>query len=164
MIAQPTKGEGWVDDLGLETPRTAHPPSSRAGGIAPRDTPGRHRLSDAERHFRALTEAEFSRQVTDLAEALGWSWCHWRALRNRRGIWQVPVEGPLGEGWPDLFLLRVRDGRRLAVELKRELGDPSLDQLGVLADLAACGIPAFIWRPSDLGEPIEASAIYGVLR
>ena len=156
--------EGWVDDLGLEAPRTATPPSSRESGIAPRNPRGRRRLSDVERRYRALTEAEFSRQVTDLAEALGWSWCHWRALRNRRGIWQVPVEGPLGEGWPDLFLLRVRDGRRRVVELKRELKDPSPAQLAVLADLERCGIPTHVWRPSDLAEPIEASAVYRVLR
>lgn len=169
------------------------------------------RLTDVERAERALAERDFSRLVTDLAEQLGWSWAHWRALQNRRGIWQVPVEGPLGAGWPDLTLLRARDRRLIFVELKKELELPSIRQSEVLLALmeltypnCSCGaetgkpledwqlfgsqvvdgvrhdpgcrltgggrrttdprISTFVWRPSDLRDPIQDSVIYQVLR
>lgn len=148
------------------------------------------RLTDQERRDRALSERDFQRQVTDLATALGWSYAHWRALQNRRGMWQVPVEGPLGKGWVDLTLLRVRDRRLIFAELKRELEHPTADQAAVLAALGAldhcpsgmhgtgpaswteglaapAGAPCvatYVWRPSDLRDPIEDSVIGRVLR
>lgn len=137
----------------------------------------RRRLTDEERGFHDLREADFQRQVTDLAEVLGWTWVHWRPLRNSRGIWQVPVEGPLGKGWPDLTLVRVRDRRLVFAELKRENADPEPEQVAVLETLSALrrgvedlieigstSVEVYIWRPSDLGEPIESSRIYQVLR
>ena len=122
------------------------------------------RLTDVERRERALSERDFQRQVTDLATALGWTWCHWRPLRNGRGFWQVPVEGPLGEGWPDLTMVRERDQRFLVAELKRELEHPSAAQVAVLRSLERVGIRTNVWRPSDLRDPIETSRIYEVLR
>jgi len=137
------------------------------------------RLTDEDRRLRALSERDFQRQVCDLAEVLGWTWCHWRPLRNGRGIWQVPVEGPLGKGWPDLTLLRVRDRRLIFAELKREQQDPTDDQVAVLSDLEqlrldpgefgglGVGLPSLevhVWRPSDLADPIESSRVYEVLR
>lgn len=146
------------------------------------------RLTDLERDERALSERAFQGQVTGLAEALGWSWAHWRPLQNRRGMWQVPVEGSLGRGWPDLTLLRVRDRRLVFAELKRELERPSADQAAVLAGLGelvlevkcgevplahldgerrSCCFPAvevYLWRPSDLRDPIEDSVIGRILR
>ena len=47
-------------------------------------------------------------------------------------------EGPLGAGWPDLTLLRVRD-RRLLHET-----------------LAAAGQPVNVWRPADFDAIAEA--------
>lgn len=132
------------------------------------------RLTDVERRERALGEKDFQKLVTDLATTLGWSWAHFRALQNRRGMWQVPVEGPLGPGWPDLVLLRVRDRRLVFAELKRELGHATAEQAATLAALEELGRDAFLmnrpfveahlWRPSDLRDPIETSRIYAVLR
>lgn len=165
------------------------------------------RLTAEERTLRAVPERDFQRQVCDLAELLGWTWCHWRPLRNGRGIWQVPVEGPLGKGWPDLTLVRARDRRLIFAELKREDQDPSPDQIAVLEQLelavgqdASCGdgphidrarfgdqpegfgrwlsagkpearfaccpplIEVYVWRPSDLADPIETSTIGRILR
>jgi hypothetical protein len=143
------------------------------------------RLTDVERAERAMSERDFQRQVTDLAELLGWMWCHWRALRNGRGIWQVPVEGPLGKGWPDLTLVRARDRRLIFAELKRELEHLSPDQVDVINALRELDVPrgrdaasalvmapfqlapridVAVWRPSDLRDPIETSRIYEVLR
>ena len=121
-------------------------------------------LTDAERRYRAVKEADFQEQVTGLAVVLGWSWCHWRALRNGRGIWQVPVEGPLGKGFPDLTLVRARDRRLVLAELKREDQDPSPDQVLVLELLRSAGVEAHLWRPSDLSDPIDLSRVYEVLR
>ncbi len=134
----------------------------------------RRRLTDHERELRAVSERDFQRQVCDLAELLGWTWCHWRPLRNGRGIWQVPVEGPLGKGWPDLTLVRVRDRRLVFAELKRETEDPKPEQLAVLetlrdlagesSDTLTTCIEVHVFRPSDLADPVEQSRIYRVLR
>lgn len=104
---------------------------------------------------RPLTEAQFQRQVLDLARVLGWS----------------TVEGPDGalegltyhpqlakwseRGWPDLALLRRRDGRIVFAELKSEHGQPTPRQLQVLDLLRACGAEAYLWRPSDLEHVAE---------
>ena len=122
------------------------------------------RLTAVERTERELTEAVFQRQVTDLAELLGWSWCHWRALRNGRGIWQVPVEGPLGKGWPDLTLVHADQRRLVFAELKRELEPVQPHQELIHAVLRAAGSEVHVWRPSDLRDPIDLSLIYLTLR
>lgn len=139
-------------------------------------------LTDVERAERKVTEAEFQRQVTDLAELHGWSWVHFRAGIQANGRWHVPVEGPLGAGWPDLVLVRARgrDRRILFAELKRQLGHLTPDQERVRQLLIEVGlsfgalpsadgvtrmlVDHFVWRPSDLRDPIESSAIYEVLR
>lgn len=137
------------------------------------------RLSPVERAERAVKERDFQAQVTALAELYGWAWCHWRPLINRRGFYQVPVEGPLGAGWPDLTLLRVRDRRLIFAELKRELTQPTAAQVAVLAALGELAptqlgidpaavvmarVEAYLWRPSDLRDPIEESTIARILR
>jgi hypothetical protein len=140
------------------------------------------RLSPIERLERETTEAAFQAQVTSLAELLGWAWVHFRPGRTQHG-WRTPVEGPLGAGWPDLVLLRVRDRRLIFAELKRELEQVSADQAAVLAALGQLAanrysfsdglgfrvlalpqVEAYIWRPSDLRDPIQDSAIGRVLR
>lgn len=56
-------------------------------------------------------------------------------------------------GWPDLFLLNAqRRPHRLAIELKREDGVVSEEQMAYLTLMNECGIPAIIVRPSDLRE------------
>jgi VRR-NUC domain len=109
----------------------------------------RARLTSQERADRALTESEFQRAVTDLAAMLGWSYVHFRPAQTARG-WRTPVEGPLGQGWPDLVLVSPQRHRVLAVELKRELGSVSADQAYVHAVLEAGGLAVRVWRPSDL--------------
>lgn len=99
-----------------------------------------------------LSERDFARQVADLATLLGWSYLHLRPGVNRRGRWQVPVEGPLGAGWPDFFALRPRDGRRLVAELKRDGARPTADQVAILAAFEACGFETFLWYPADFDE------------
>jgi len=112
----------------------------------------RGRLSEVQRADRALTEAEFLRQVIDLARLLGWRTAHFRPAWSGRG-WRTPVQGD-GQGFPDLIL--VRRERLIAAELKREIGGVvSSDQLTWLAAFDAAGLETAIWRPSDLQRIAE---------
>ena len=107
---------------------------------------------DTEDSILTLREVDFLAQVTQLAEMRHWLWVHFRPAQTLKG-WRTPVQGPLGKGWPDLLLIRPKDGRRLAVELKRDKApDPTVEQWACLDALAQCGIPAFVWRPRDWPE------------
>jgi hypothetical protein len=98
-----------------------------------------------------ITETEFQRQVTDLAEILGWQWVHFRPAQTSRG-WRTPVSGPLGKGWPDLLL--VRHGRFVFAELKAGKGRTTLDQETVMHVLAV-GAECHVWRPADFDAIAE---------
>lgn len=93
-----------------------------------------------------ITEREWQRQLTDLAELHGWAWVHFRPAETSRG-WRTPVSGPLGKGWPDLELKRERT---IYVECKREGERPTPDQEHVIALLEAAGDEVYVWRPDDL--------------
>jgi hypothetical protein len=92
-----------------------------------------------------VTEAEWQRQVTDLAGMLGWTWAHFRPARTEKG-WRTPVEGPGGAGFPDLVLWR--GNRVLFVELKTDRGAVSDAQSEVLDGLARA-LEVYVWRPRD---------------
>lgn len=128
--------------------------------IVPAATPKRHRLTEQERGDRRLTGGELQRQITDLATILGYDWAHFRALQNRRGMWQVPVEGPLATGWPDLFLASARRQRVMFVEVKRELGDPLTPVQQACHDaLRAAGLEVHVWKPSDMSSGLIADVL-----
>lgn len=151
--------------------------------LAPRSAGAvtRGRLTDEERRWRTVTGGELQRQITDLAELLGWSWLHIRPGLRANGRWYVPVEGPLGKGWPDLVLVRAggyEEARIVFAELKRQIGDDLTDDqehvihvlrtlsddVLRLSDAPHRSIEVHVWRPSDLRDPIESSPIYEVLR
>lgn len=92
-----------------------------------------------------LTEAEFQRRVTTVAEELGWDWMH----VGRVGKYAPNgAKGTLGIGWPDLLL--VRGDRLFVCELKEQSAPPpSTDQKRVLSILGMA-VPAYVFRPSDL--------------
>lgn len=126
------------------------------------------RLSPAELRDREFSEAAFQRGIVETAAWLGWSAVHWRPLQNRRGIWQVPFEGQLGKGWPDLTLVHPERGRLIFAECKRQLGVLSMDQIRVLDVLRELvtddgRIEVHVWKPSDFRDPIEESEVYRVL-
>jgi hypothetical protein len=100
-----------------------------------------------------LSEREWQSQVTQLAELAGWQWAHWRAARTNRG-WKTPVSGPLGEGFPDLLLVRVRDRRLLFVELKSDAGRLAPAQTAVHDVLRAAGLEVRVWRPRDWDQVV----------
>lgn len=92
------------------------------------------------------TEAQFRRQIIQLAQLRGWRVAGFRPAQNRRGKWATHMDGHVG--FPDLFL--VKDGRALALELKvgtRKATDEQLKWLGMLADVP--GIWADVIYPSD---------------
>lgn len=101
-----------------------------------------------------MSEAAFQRQVTGLAQLLGWHWAHFRPGRTERG-WATPVSGPIGAGFPDLVLARPRDGRLLFAELKRDGGRTTPQQEAVLDVLRQSGAEVRVWRPSDIDAIAE---------
>ena len=112
-----------------------------------------------------LTERDFMRQVTELAELFGWQWAHFRPAMTTKG-WRTAVSGPLGKGWPDLVLVRERDRRLIFAELKRDSTYPTPEQRAVMDVLRAVAgtisafddpmtdgyIETWIWRPRDFDE------------
>ncbi len=58
-------------------------------------------------------------------------------------------------GFPDLLLLRERDGRRYVIETKTEKGPVTTEQLAWIAAFSSCGIPAMVARPNDLDTVLE---------
>jgi len=95
----------------------------------------------------SLREADFQRQVTDLAELLGWQWAHFRPAETARG-WRTPVSGPLGKGFPDLVLVHPVKRRILFAELKRDGAKLTPDQQRVYETMQM-SVPYVIWRPEN---------------
>jgi hypothetical protein len=85
---------------------------------------------------KAVTEAEFSANVLRLAKLKGWRLTY----HTHRSDRSEP-------GFPDWVL--VRPPRLLFLELKRERGKATPVQETWLAALAACGVEARLFRPSD---------------
>jgi hypothetical protein len=99
-----------------------------------------------------VTETEFQKQVTDLAEILGWSWVHFRPAQTSKG-WRTPVSGPLGKGWVDLVLVK---GRRLIfAELKADKGKLTPEQERVLNVLGGAGHETHVWFPVDFDKIVR---------
>lgn len=102
---------------------------------------------------RTISEADWQRQVIDLARLYGWRVMHVRKSRGRRGgaaAWQTTTSI---DGWPDLFMWKP-DGSRpaMAMELKSEKGKTTPEQEEVLAEFRRSGIPADVYRPSQFDQ------------
>lgn len=95
-----------------------------------------------------------------MATAAGWDWVHFRSERTRPR--QSPViTGTLRKGWPDLLLVKA-GYTPMAVELKRDGGEPTEDQLRVLRILAGGGFAAYVWLPEDR-ETVRSMLNFGGL-
>ncbi len=89
-------------------------------------------------HYQGnLTERQFQRLVTDMADALGWSWHH-----ETYSLGSAP-------GYPDLTLVHPRHGV-VWLELKTPRGKISEAQRLWIARLREAGQHADIVYPSDL--------------
>lgn len=97
------------------------------------------------RQQRRTPEADFQRQVIDLAHLHGWLVAHFRPANTANG-WRTAVEAD-GAGFPDLVL--ARGGSVLFWELKADRGgEPSPAQRAWLAVLPS----ARVMRPNDWQE------------
>lgn len=94
------------------------------------------------------TEAEFQKQVIQLARLYGFRVAHFRAAMNRRGMWQTPVQAD-GAGFPDLLM--VKD-RVIAAELKSPKGKPSPEQVAWMDAFRKAGVETYLWKPADWDE------------
>jgi hypothetical protein len=98
-----------------------------------------------------ITEAEFQRQVLDIAKLFRWRVAHFRAAQTSRG-WRTPVQAD-GKGFPDLVL--GRGDRLIFAELKRDKAKTSLDQDLWLDLLRGTRAEVYLWRPSDIDTIAE---------
>ncbi len=80
-----------------------------------------------------MSEQDFQRAVTDLANLAGWAW------------WHTPDSRRVNAGWPDLVL--VRDRVCLFRELKTGTGRLRREQARTLDALRSCGLDVGVWRP-----------------
>lgn len=90
------------------------------------------------------TEAEFQKQVIELAHTFGWLCAHFRTALTTRG-WRTAVQGD-GAGFPDCVL--VKD-RVIFAELKRVGGKPTEAQTAWLDAIRAAGVEAYLWTPDS---------------
>ena len=111
-------------------------------------------LGGALSGFRSMSEADLQRLVTDALEATGWQWLHVRPGQTRHG-WRVPVSGPLGAGWPDLYALHPGRGQCRYLELKAERGRLTPEQERVHATLREAGFRVDVIRPSTVDAWLE---------
>lgn len=91
-----------------------------------------------------MTEADWQRQVIDLAHLCGWRVAHFRPARTAHG-WATPVTAD-GAGFPDLVLIR---DRVIFAELKSDRGRLSDVQRRWIAGLTDAGAEVHVWRPAD---------------
>ena len=89
-----------------------------------------------------ITERDFTQQVRDLAQLLGWAVYHtWVAIRSPKGF-------------PDLVM--VRSPRLLFAELKSEKGtltDAQVEWLEALRTVP--GVEVYLWQPGDWDEIVR---------
>lgn len=109
------------------------------------------RLTEAQRADRKLLEIDLQRQIKDLGAMYGWLHVHIRKAQTNQG-WRTPITGQLGKGWVDLVMVNPMRRRTIAVEVKRELEEPTPDQVYVHTMLREAGWDVFVWRPSDMTE------------
>lgn len=107
------------------------------------------KLTDQERLWREISEKTYQKQITDLATMYGWSWRHIQDSRmtNKHGQQFGDKDAA---GLPDLLILRPPE--MIVVEVKKELGKTTPLQDEWLALFDACGIDAFVSRPSNFDE------------
>lgn len=92
-----------------------------------------------------ISEADFTRQLIDLAHLTGWRAAHFRPAQTARG-WRTPMSGDVG--YPDLTL--AKNGRLIVAELKAEGGSATAEQVAWLRAIHGDDWRDWVWRPRDL--------------
>lgn len=100
-----------------------------------------------------MPEKTLQSRIVGRAKSRGWLVAHagkGMAAFDKAGnpIWVTQM----AKGWPDLFLLNVRQRRSLAIECKKEQGKFEEGQVEWLQALNACGIDAVVLRPHHLRD------------
>lgn len=101
------------------------------------------KLTEEEKTLRQITERDWQSHVTKIATVKGWRYYHPPDNRPVNGRIQKVISG-----FPDLCL--IKGNRMIFVELKRETGIVSPEQIEWHDAIKNCGIEVYIWRPSDL--------------
>jgi len=97
-------------------------------------------------------EKELLNNVLELTKILHWRRAHFRPAMTKHG-WRTPVQAD-GKGFPDLIL--VRPPRLVVVELKRDVGNPSVFQEAWLLGFRGIpGVEVYVWRPVDWNEIVR---------
>jgi hypothetical protein len=96
------------------------------------------------------TEVQFMHAVIELAKLTGWLVFHAKPAQVRPGRWLTAFDGD--PGFPDLMLVSRRGLGALFAELKTSTGKLTAGQIDWLAELAAAGVEAHVWRPADMPE------------
>lgn len=104
-----------------------------------------------------LTEKQFMQHIIELAQINGWKVAHFRAGLTQSGKWRTQVQAD-GAGFPDLVIVREKDGKLCFIECKSDIGKLTPLQKEWIDTLKKNrGIAVFEWRPKDW------DAIVGVL-
>jgi hypothetical protein len=112
-----------------------------------------HRVRITASGLLVEPEASLLAQVMGYARMRGWHAWHDRATNAPRRCRECGTYRRLprnAAGFPDLVLVRRPD--IIIAELKAEGEKPTTQQTGWLNEFAACGVRAFVWRPSDWDE------------
>ena len=96
-----------------------------------------------------MVENDLLNLVIDYAQRMGWLVAHFRPAMLKDGTWRTAVSAD-GKGFPDLVLVRERVV--VWVELKKEGGKLSPEQIVWRDALQAAGQEWYVWQPSDWSE------------
>ena len=104
------------------------------------------RLTVEEQAFRRVSEKELQGRVMAFARLYGWRVAHFHDSRRqvKPGVFVGDADA---KGFPDLALVHPRFGFA-CLELKKELGKVSVEQVEWLDDLTRAGVVALVVRPS----------------
>ena len=107
-------------------------------------------------HRPTISEAEFTKQVIELAQLNGFRVAHFRGVRVQRKDGSVhyctPVQAD-GAGFPDLLMLRGRAA--IVAELKVGANKPSEAQRQWLAAFEMTDFDVQVWRPENWDEIVK---------
>jgi hypothetical protein len=110
------------------------------------------RLTAYDRQMRSITEATWQVNIITRAHLNGWR-IHHPPKAGVRSDGSVRTTRHTTPGYPDLTL--VRGDRLVFIEVKRETGKATPEQLAWLDLLHAAGAEVHLWKPSDLPTVME---------
>lgn len=95
-----------------------------------------------------LSEAQFQKQVIQLAHYSGWLVAHFATAPTQSGQWATPIRAD-GRGFPDLVMVRERV---IFAELKAQRGEVRPAQKNWAQCLTKASQEIYLWRPSDMDQ------------